>query len=126
MTREETRNIANVMTAFACGDEIECCYKLDRHEDWKPSSSPIWNWTEYNYRVKPVTKYRFWTPEEIVGQKIKHKMTGSVHLVLACSSSGSWCVIGGLKGTERIEYDPEQIYAMFINAVDNRPCGVIS
>ena len=58
MTREEARKAAEVMLAYANGEEIETlCF-----EDYIPCENPSFNWihgngTE-NYRIKPKPQYR--------------------------------------------------------------------
>lgn len=53
-----------VMIAYDEGKAIECRY-ADRssHDDWTVIKEPVWNWADYEYRVKPEKKvpvYRRW------------------------------------------------------------------
>ena len=68
-----TKELLEVMQAFVDGKEIE--FKLDSYKGkWKLTTSPIWNFTEYRYRIKksepeyayPIYKRLKTTPETIV------------------------------------------------------------
>lgn len=41
----------DVMTAFRDGKDIEIRALSER--EWEPCSAPLWNFTEFDYRVKP-------------------------------------------------------------------------
>lgn len=55
MTREEARKAAQVMLAYANGERIE------RYDDsqceWEEVKSCVFDWSAYNYRVKPKEKF---------------------------------------------------------------------
>ena len=68
-----TKELLEVMQAFVDGKEIE--FKLDSYKGkWKLTTSPIWNFTEYRYRIKksepeyayPIYKRLKTTPETVV------------------------------------------------------------
>ncbi len=42
-----------VMQHFADGGEVEERYFL---QEWRDSICPVWNWTGYEYRIKPKAK----------------------------------------------------------------------
>ena len=79
MTREEARKAAEVMLAYANGEEIETlCF-----EDYVPCKNPSFNWVDgkgiENYRIKPKPRYRpFKTQEECWQEMLKHKPFGWV------------------------------------------------
>lgn len=88
MTREEARQAAEVMMAYAEGREVEYYDVID--ECWYSSGDLGFNWFDTKYRVKPETKYRpFNNVEECWGEMLKHqpfgwlknKKTGSVALI---------------------------------------------
>lgn len=58
MTREEARKAAEVMLAYANGEEIEVL----SFGEYEPCKSPSFNWLDgrglRNYRVKPKPTYR--------------------------------------------------------------------
>ena len=79
MTREEARKAAEVMLAYANGEEIETlCFG-----DYIPCENPSFNWVDgksiKNYRIKPKPRYRpFKTQEECWNEMLKHQPFGWV------------------------------------------------
>ena len=80
MTREEARQAAEVMMAYAEGKEIElngrssCGCKM-----WEETSDPTFNWYDFMYRTKTKPKYRpFKSQEECWNEMQKHKPFGWV------------------------------------------------
>ena len=75
MTREQAREAAQVMLAFADGKQIEC--KLKSSTSW---STPVlhqeqgFDWNVLDYRIKPTTTLRRWTADEVpLGAWIRSK-----------------------------------------------------
>ena len=54
MTREEARKAAEVMLAYANGEEIE--YTVKGCNNWMKVDSPSFNW-DWEYRIKPKPKF---------------------------------------------------------------------
>ena len=54
MTREEARKMAKIMLAYADGKNIQ--FTLRKIEDWQSCEEPIFNFSNYDYRVE--LKYR--------------------------------------------------------------------
>ena len=54
MTREEARKMAEIMLAYADGKNIQ--FTLRKIEDWQSCEEPIFNFSNYDYRVE--LKYR--------------------------------------------------------------------
>ena len=79
MTREEARKAAEVMLAYANGEEIETlCFG-----EYIPCEDPSFNWVDCksikNYRIKPKPRYRpFKTQEECWNEMLKHQPFGWV------------------------------------------------
>lgn len=80
MTREEARQAAEVMMAYAEGKEIElngrssCGCKM-----WEETSDPTFNWYDFMYRTKTKPKYRpFKSMEECWQEMLKHQPFGWV------------------------------------------------
>ena len=77
MTREEARKAAEVMLAYANGEEIETlCFG-----EYIPCEDPSFNWVDgksiKNYRIKPKPRYRaFKTKEECWNEMLKHQPFG--------------------------------------------------
>ena len=75
MTREQAREAAQVMLAWADGKEVEC--KLKDGSVWTtPSTNQElgFDWSVFTYRIKPTAKLRPWTADEVpVGGQIRSK-----------------------------------------------------
>ena len=70
MTREEIKDAAKVMEAYANGKKIQF---LDEYNKWIDVTNPSFNWSIYNYRIKPEPKYRpFKNQEECWNEMHKH------------------------------------------------------
>ena len=61
MNIEETKEAIRVMQAFADGKELESMYD----GKWGPATAPRWNWDNTQYRIKPTTVLRPWSPDEV-------------------------------------------------------------
>lgn len=76
MTREEAKNAAEVMMAYADGKEIEIFNSI---KEWKISKCPAFNWGECHYRIKKEPTYRpFKNKEECWNEMLKHQPFGWV------------------------------------------------
>ena len=70
MTREEIKDAAKVMEAYANGKKIQF---LDEYNKWIDVANPSFNWSIYIYRIKPEPKYRpFKNQEECWNEMHKH------------------------------------------------------
>ena len=104
MTREEARKAAEVMLAYANGEEIETiCF-----EDYIPCENPSFNWIDgkgiENYRIKPKPKYRpFKTQEECWNEMLKHQPFGWIY---SKNRSCYYCIISVEE--DRIELPPRE------------------
>jgi len=61
MTKEQAREAAAVMLAWAEGKQVE--YSLRGHDTWEPNEAPCWSWAGCDYRIKPTL--RPWTADEV-------------------------------------------------------------
>lgn len=76
MTREEARKAAEVMLAYANGEEIEIAYS---NSSYQTVTSPEFDWGKVEYRVKPKPIYRpFKDKEECWNEMLKHQPFGFV------------------------------------------------
>ena len=94
MTREELKEAAKVMEAYANGKKIQCNYNCQDNEGWVDTDNPSFNWDKYAYRIKPEPKYRpFETQEECWQEMHQHPDFG---WVLAKDSKIMYhiCVVG--------------------------------
>ena len=75
MTREEARQAAEVMMAYAEGKEIELNGRSSCGcQMWEETSDPTFNWYDFMYRTKTKPKYRpFKTQEECWDEMLKHQ-----------------------------------------------------
>ena len=80
MTREEARQAAEVMMAYAEGKEIELNGRSSCGcQMWKETSDSTFNWYDFMYRTKTKPKYRpFKTREECWEEMMKHQPFGWV------------------------------------------------
>lgn len=80
MTREEARQAAEVMMAYAEGKEIELNGRSSCGcQMWEETSDPTFNWYDFMYRTKTKPKYRpFKTREECWEEMMKHQPFGWV------------------------------------------------
>lgn len=70
MTKEQVREAAAVMLAWADGNQVE--YSLRGHDTWEPNEAPCWSWAGCDYRIKPTL--RPWTADEVpLGAWMRYK-----------------------------------------------------
>ena len=90
MTREETRDAVKVMEAYANGKKIQY---LDNNNKWIDAHNPVFDWYNYDYRIKPEPKYRpFQTQEECWKEMHKHSDFGWAK----CKYTGNLASIGNI------------------------------
>ena len=72
MTREQTIEAIRVMQAYVDGKEVEFKWAS---MDWNSTDKPEWNWSAYDYRIKPTATLRPWTADEVpVGAQMRPKV----------------------------------------------------
>lgn len=77
MTREEAKNAAEVMMAYAEGKEIECV--MIGRDGWQLTHDPEFNFGLCDYRTKSEPTYRpFKDKEECWNEILKHQPFGWV------------------------------------------------
>ena len=73
MNSQNTIEAIKVMQAFVDGFPIDCA---ERHNlKWGETLSPVWNWNNFTYRIKPTSKLRPWTADEVplgAWMRLKH------------------------------------------------------
>ena len=128
MTREEAKQAAEVMMAYAEGREVEYYDVID--ECWDSSGDLGFNWFDTKYRVKPETKYRpFKDMEECWQEMLKHQPFGW----LKAKESKSVALIGNVymdkevwivwTTNEKDLYSASEIFNNYVFA-DGTPFGV--
>jgi hypothetical protein len=89
VTREQAREAAAVMLAWADGKEVE--FKLNQGSLWTTSSTNQelgFDWSVFTYRIKPTAKLRAWTADEVpLGAWMRVKDSNCGHRrVLICGT----------------------------------------
>lgn len=128
LDREEIRAAAKVMEAYADGKEIQY---LDGGE-WITTPNPFFNWSDFDYRIKPEPEYRpFRTQEECWEEMLKHQPFGwikskdseeVVQIGRLVKAVGSGCLIT-LSIDEGRNIAPSYYYNNYTFA-DGEPFGV--
>ena len=68
-----TKEMIDVMQAYDRGEKIEVHYLYDNKDYWISCGTPVWDWNNFDYRVKPKKSYvPFHTPEEFLTAYRKH------------------------------------------------------
>lgn len=72
-----------VMQAYLDGKTIQD--NIDGNwTDWESGNDPQFNWSSYDYRIKPENKqvpYDFSDAESLIGRKVKNKRTTGISLI---------------------------------------------
>jgi alkanesulfonate monooxygenase SsuD/methylene tetrahydromethanopterin reductase-like flavin-dependent oxidoreductase (luciferase family) len=66
MNKEETRKAIEVMQAYVDGEQIELQWSVGEWETYDHDGKPTWNWSKYDYRIKP--KPREWWLDLNIGR----------------------------------------------------------
>ena len=94
MNIEQTKEAIRVMQAYVDGKEVE--FKWGSM-DWNSTDKPEWNWSAYDYRIKPTAKLRPWTADEVpLGAWMRNKSVQYdrwiiVHLQYSSRNREEWC-----------------------------------
>ena len=98
MNIEQTIEAIRVMQAYVDGKEVE--FKWGSM-DWNSTDSPEWNWSAYDYRIKPTAKLRPWTADEVpLGAQVRSKSYHPDHRSLITTSGNPIHREGWLSGYE--------------------------
>ena len=89
MTKEQTKEAIRVMQAFVDGYTIEAAEVHDIK--WGYTLSPVWNWNNFNYRIKPTPTLRPWTADEVpLGAWMRKKQDVSHRWVVIDTGNELW------------------------------------
>ena len=84
MTREQAREAAAVMLAWADWNEVEC--KRKTNTSWTiPITNQEYNfdWNVFDYRIKPTKTLRPWTADEVpLGAWLRHSKQGRKAIII--------------------------------------------
>ena len=68
-----TKEMIEVMQAYERGEQIEVNYFHHNGDYWTSCGTPVWDWDNFDYRVKPKKKYvPFDTAEEFLEAQREH------------------------------------------------------
>ena len=126
MTREEARQAAEVMMAYAEGKEIELNGRSSCGcQMWEETSDPTFNWYDFMYRTKTKPKYRpFKTREECWNEMMKHQPFGWVKEI----SSEMLYLINGISDMSIVIMEDISSFKEAMNIYefkDGAPFGVV-
>ena len=112
MNLEETIEAIRVMDAWVDGKSIECAER--NNLKWGDTFSPVWNWNVYTYRIKPTSKLRPWTPDEVpLGAQMRKLINTSCRWMITVTGNEDQ----RLGWSEYNEHSTD-------NGVTWKPCGV--
>lgn len=124
-----------VMTAFKEGKKIECVQKGSGFDPYLYVEEPCWDWPNYDYRVKPESKYRpYKDAEECFADVKKHggwiraKHLDEYFNVGAVTSLGfAIMVASGDKNSMNgnVAESFEELLENNVWADDGTPCGIL-
>ena len=126
MTREEARQAAEVMMAYAEGKEIELNGRSSCGcQMWEETSDPTFNWYDFMYRTKTKPKYRpFKSKEECWQEMLKHQPFGWVKEI----SSEMLYLINGISDMSIVIMEDISSFKEAMNIYefkDGAPFGVV-
>ena len=129
MTREEIKEAAKVMEAYADGKKVQ---KQDINGLWIDCDNPMFDWASFNYRIKPGPKYGpFKSQEECWNEMLKHQPFA----FLSSANEYDWfsiCRVFEEEGIPKItfasnpysDYDMAKVFDTFQFA-DGTPFGIM-
>lgn len=110
-----------VMQAFADGKEIEV--RPVGTDDWVPALTPVWNWSCFEYRIKPEPKLRAYTfkelQEKMMEGKVAVKQKGEKRIFAIVQVFDDY-----IKLSEWKDLPYEELLETY-HWLDGSPCGVI-
>lgn len=74
MMKATARRAAEVMLAYANGEKIECISRVDDTDAWEDVKNPLFQWGDYDYRVKPTRAVA--NMEDCLAELQKHRPYG--------------------------------------------------
>ena len=132
MTREEARQAAEVMMAYAEGKEIELNGRSSCGcQMWEETSDPTFNWNDFMYRTKTKPKYRpFKTKEECWNEMMKHQpfgwikgnVTGEYSQIIRVFEDETKLIFNTYYSCDS-EYSPEMLLSGY-TFTDGTPFGI--
>lgn len=123
----KTKEKIAIMQAYEDGKTIQ--YKEKDSSKWcewlHRNKEPNWNWDLYDYRIKPESKLRPYTYEELVEEIKKHKngyLIWGTRIVSLGGFTKKTIGLVGERGMSTLPYD-NLIYLKWLD--DGTPCGIL-
>lgn len=118
-----TKEMIAVMQAYADGKMLQVFSLYGNKEKWQDVSvQPTWDWSHFDYRVKPEPTIRPFTGEELLGLVslvVRAKANGNYKLLISAGTeSGGWVTVA----TQAIK--PVVLLEQY-EFLDGKPCGVV-
>lgn len=111
-----TAEMIAVMQAYADGKKIEFLGREWEVNVWEECTSPLWDWTNFDYRIKPEQEYRpYINTHEFIAASRKHGFW------LKEKESGN-CFIQPVAGSS---CDYQSMLDTMVWEDDGTPCGVL-
>ena len=119
MNIEQTKEAIRVMQAYVDGNEVE--FKWGSM-DWNSTDKPEWNWSAYDYRIKPTPVLRPWTADEVpLGAWMRHSGQGWKAIIIDVTFDQQIGIHGSY-------FSPQFVFAYCEHSLDGgktwKPCGV--
>jgi hypothetical protein len=133
MTTEQTKAAIAVMQAYVDKKPINvlrkssgCVLMTLRAGD---ALMPNWDWSSVDFVVAPEPKYRpYNSPAEVpIGQKVRHKASGIVHMIWDAKSIGLIPSLIQIDLIQPIAYSNRTADSFLENFtfLDGKPCGIL-
>lgn len=125
MDRNQAKELLPIIQAYAEGKTIQSYDSLIDIGDWEDCENPIFDDSNYNYRIKPEPKYRpFEDAKECWAEMLKHQPFGWVknkdtQSFFLCKAVGKFTSIG----VENSPYTYDDAFEFYTFA-DDVPFGV--
>lgn len=128
MTREEAKNAAEVMLAYAEGKEIQLMVRSggQRWKDFPEGEAPKFNFSSFDYRIKQEPTYRpFKDKVECWNEMLKHRPFGWINYGIRCLNIiGMDCKGIDISDDGSIEYINYKDCLQFLTFNDGTPFGI--
>ena len=128
MTREETNEVIKVMSAYVNGNKIQY---LNDDGRWVDTPNPLFDWSRWEYRIKPEPNYRpFKNAEECWQEMQKHlpfgwikgNETGEYKQVVRIYNYMAELIFN-ISYNSPADYSPEMMFSSY-TFTDGTPFGI--
>ena len=117
-----------IMQAFERGEQIEIF--LEMEGKWEENCNPQWDWTHFDYRVKPKTRYvPFETAEEFLVAQREHgydngySVSNGYNDYCAYVSAFNYVILNKRSYDDAVSMSFENLLKKNYKFSDGTPCG---